>query len=212
MLLMVAGVGCGWNHAPGHDARHGMTKTAVPAIKPQLCLEGACNLAGPEGIIRVSILEASTRNERRDATAFDLEYVGTTAHCRGPAKGLDDSEVPFACSIEGPASNPSKRVLVLGPGCTNGTLRETEPAGSTEVLRLNTDVVRVARYRAPGREVSLSDDRSVRVFSDHQNPYDLLFFTEARSAPRAPELLAMVALHTFADLDGHPPQCLLPEP
>jgi len=79
------------------------------------------------------------------------------------------------------------------------------------MLRLRTDVVTVAGVRTPGREVSLSDDHGVLAFSGSPNPYDLVIFTPVKSAPRPPELLAMVALHTFANLQGHPPQRLIPE-
>lgn len=188
-----------------------MTKTVVRAKTPQLCIEGGCDLAGPKGTIRVSILEATTVNDRRDQTAFELEYIGTRAQCRGPTKGPNDNEVPFACSIVGSSANSSKRVLVLQPGCTQGILHEVDPTGEKGRLGLETDVVKVAGFLGPGREVALSDDRRVLAFSDRPNPYELLFFTPPRAALPPSELLAMVAMHTFVNLDGYPTQCRLTE-
>src|SRR5690606_9133536 len=120
--LVVAG--CGWTHAPGHDAREGMTKTAIPSLKPQLCQSGACSLAAPGGTIQVSGLAVARVNDRRNETAFEMEYLGTKAVCRGPAMGPDEAEVPFACAIDGPSMTVSRHVLVLDAGCTRGTLRE----------------------------------------------------------------------------------------
>ena len=73
-------------------------------------------------------------------------------------------------------------------------------------------VVRIDRARICDEDVVQAcrrelEERGVLVFSDRPTPYDLLFFTAKRATLRAPELLAMVALHTFTNLEGHPTQC-----
>jgi hypothetical protein len=207
---ILALAGCSWSHAPGHDAQQGMTRTALPAIKPQLCREGACDLAGPGGTIHVSNVEVSRLNDRRGETAFQMEYLATKATCRGPAIGPDDQEVPFACSFDGPPATASRYVLVMDTGCMRGTLREIARTGETRRLDVATDQVTVAGFHAPGREVSLSDGRGVLAYSDAPTPFDRVLYTRPSSAPTPSEILAITALHTFADLEGHPPQCLTP--
>jgi hypothetical protein len=198
--------GCGWRHAPGHHARAQMTETKLPMIVPQVCFTGGCDLAGPGGRVDITIQEAATLGNRRDNTAFEMTYLGAKSACRGPAIGPDGTEVAFACSIDAPDKS-SRHILVLDPGCTRGTLREVDPAREIRSTRLETDVVEVAGHSAPGIEVTLSDEHRVLAHSEAQSSGVYLFTPKDRATTPA-ELLALLSLHAFRELEGAPPQCV----
>lgn len=201
-------VGCTWRHAPGYAARAEMKKTRFPIITPQACFTGGCDLEGPGGKVDISIQEAATVGNRREDTAFEISYLGAKSACRGPAIGPDGTQVPFACSIHTPGAS-SRHVLVLDAGCTRGTLREVDPTREIRALRIETDLVDVGGHRSAGREVTLSDEHRVLAHSDaHASGVDL--FSPRDRAAATPELLAMLSLHSFRELEGFPPQCAAP--
>lgn len=207
-LALTSIAGCTWRHASGYDARAEMTKTRFPIIVPQACFTGGCDLAGPGGKVDISIQEAATVGNRRDDTALEITYLGAKSACRGPAIGPDGTQVPFACFIDTPGAS-SRHILVLDRGCTRGTLREVDPTREIRSLRVETDVVEIAGRRSAGREVTLSDERRVLAHSDAQSSgVDL--FSPKDSAATTPELLALLSLHSFRELDGFPPQCAAP--
>lgn len=183
-----------------------MTETRIPIIVPQACFTGSCDLAAPGGKVDITIQDATTLGNRRDNTAFEITYLGARSVCRGPAVGPDGTEVAFACSIDAPEKS-SRHVLVLERGCTRGTLREVAPQREVRSMRVETDVIEISGYRSAGKEVTLSDEQRVLAHSEAESSGVYLFTPKDRSTT-PPELLALVSLHTFRELEGAPPQCL----
>jgi hypothetical protein len=202
-------VGCGWRHASGHEARSAMTRIDLPSRKPQMCLDGLCDLEGPEGAVHFSNVAVEASNSARTSTAFDLAYRESRAVCVGPTKDPEQHDVPFACAITDAAdARGAKHILVLDAGCTRGTLREITPEGEKSLLGVSTDRVTVLGHVAPGREVALAEGEDVLFFSDAPNPHDRVIFAKRSKAPSRPELLALVALHAFNGIEGTPRECL----
>lgn len=199
VVAVLAGlVGCGWNHAPGYAGREAMTELPLPSVKGQLCQPGACDLQGPLGVIRVSNVSASVVNGDRRETKFQIDYQNASASCFGPAAtGNGDQTVPLACKI-------GSSVLAVQPGCTAATF--TESATTTYPLR--TDVVTVLGHHAPGREVTLSDGLGVLALTDAPSSFDRVLYTRPGSYITAQQMLALLAIQTFVQMEGHPSECI----
>ncbi len=174
-----------------------MTELPLPAVKGQLCASGACDLQGPNGVIRVSKVTSNVVNGERRETQFQLDYQGASASCFGPAAtGAGDQTIPLACKI-------GSSVLAVEPGCTAAKLTESASVS----YPLHTDVVTVLGHHAPGREVTLSDGLGVLALSDAPSS-DRVLYTRSGSYITTPQMLAILAVQTFVHMDGHPSECI----
>lgn len=168
---------------------------------PQLCRTGTCDLDGPAGRVSFSEVSAVQAGQARTSTAFDVDYAGWKGLCRGPLDGAR----PFECTFMERATGASA-TLSVGAGCTRADL----VYASGERLELRTDSVDVLGHRAPAREVALLDARGVVAFTDNPGPR-ITFHRSASSRAALPteQALALVAMHSYAAIEGTPPECLV---
>lgn len=198
-------------HAPGHASRASMTRVPLPAIKPQLCLGGACDLEAPLGPIRFSAVQFQSLNGKRSETSFRVAYQTARATCSGPVARPDGlPPLPFACTIG--ASDDLPVTLRLATGCLVAALEPTQLLGNEPPLRLETDVVGLGGSRFPGNEIALLGPEGVRAFATSQSTFDMTLFVRPGATLSASQTLAVVALRAFFELEGKPAECIRAQP
>jgi len=191
-----------WQHAPGYESRGTMTKQELRVETGRLCHFGACDKRGPNGMFRFAeVAFHGAFGGRRTMTRFAITYGALRASCS--ASGSDPDR-PFACEITGPGGEAYN--LVLGSGCTSGTISKVGQLGGWSI---QTDTVTASGHVAPGREVSLMDTTGALTISDALTSDNIDVFSRKSSALSPPQLLALVAVHAFLQMDGHPPECLI---
>lgn len=205
--LLVTGAlgGCAtWTHAPGREFAAVETREIFAVESLQLCTRGTCTLRGPGGEVRFSEVSTSGLGNARQSTAFDIDYQNWKGLCRGPHDGADGrGPRPLECTMMERATGESA-TLVVGDGCTSAKL--VYPSGRR--LELRTDTVDVLGHRAPAREVALLENGAVVVFSDNTGAQ--IAFHRAPKAPLPTEqALAILAMHSFAEMEGRPPECIV---
>lgn len=194
-------------HAPGHASRASMTRVPLHAVKPQLCLGGACDLEAPLGPIRFSAVQFQSLNGRRSETSFRVAYQTARATCSGPvARPNGLPPLPFVCTIG--ASDDLPVTLRVASGCLSAALEPTHLLGNEPSLRLETDVVGLGGARFPGNEIALLDPEGVRALATSQSSFDMTLFVRPGASLTATQTLAVVALRAFFELDGKPAECI----
>lgn len=198
-------------HAPGYASRASMTRVPLPAVKPQLCLGGACDLEAPLGPIRFSAVQFQSLNGKRSETSFRVAYQNARATCSGPVARPDGlPPLPFACTIG--ASDDLPVTLRVAAGCLTAALEPTQLLGTEPALRLETDVVGLGGARFPGNETALLGPEGVRAFATSQSSFDMTLFVRPGATLTASQTLAVVALRAFFELDGKPAECIQAAP
>lgn len=193
-------VGCfHWQHAPGYEARDAMVKQELRVETGRLCHFGACNKLGPGGMFRFADVDFHGTRGGRTLTRFAITYGDVRASCSAPGS---DPDRTFACAITAPGDTAYD--LVLGPGCTGGTMSQV---GQPEGWSIQTDTVTTAGLAAPGREVSLSDTTGALAISDALTSDNIDVFSRPDAALAPVHLLALVAVHAFIEMDGPPLAC-----
>lgn len=189
-----------WNHAPGYAARASMEKHELRVVTGRFCHFGACDKHGPAGRVRFSKVHFVEVNGARSETSFDVEYDGAFAQC---AQASDRAQ-PFVCSISAVGGDAYE--LALGAGCTSGMVAAHDPTRGAWAIQ--TDTVRIAGHVAPAREVALLDPDGVAAFANAYGVDNLDVFTRPGTPLANTQLLAVVSLQAFLQLDGTPPECL----
>ncbi len=177
-----------------------MKRAVLPIIVPQACLSGECDLDGPAGRVSITVHQRSSVLDAGSSTMLELSYAGFTSVCAGPATTPEGNAVPFVCTLATSAL-ASQHVLTLEPGCTRGLLREVEAGRVVRSLRIDTSDVEVAGLLAPANEASLSDELRVVAHTD-RGPAGIELFAPPDRPTSAPELLALLSLHSFFQLEG----------
>jgi hypothetical protein len=204
VFVLVLASGCvTWTHAPGRDLA-ASTPELYSIKTPQMCLPGTCTLQGPGGEVRFSEVLTSGFGNRRDRTSFDIDYQRWKGLCRGPHSGVDGlGSRPFECTLMERGTGESA-TLTVGEGCATGRL--VYPNG--RALELRTDTAGTFGYVAPAREVSLLEGERIVVFSDRTAAF-IAFHRAPKTTLPTEQVLAILAMHTYAELEGHPPECLV---
>lgn len=198
---IVGVMGCAqWQHAPGYAERGTMVKQELRVATGSACHFGACDKKGPTGPIRFSNVWFLTLDGSRTSTRFDVAYAGSRAQC----KQTPDPKRPFMCVIA--EADGTSYKLELDTGCTGGTISRT--GTETQRWSIQTDTVAVGGHVAPGREVSLIDDFGVVTIADALTSDNLDVFTRRGAALATPQLLGLVGVQAFLQLDDLPSQCL----
>lgn len=193
--------GChSWTHAPGHGHRAAMEKREVHVVTGELCQFGACDKRGPAGRIRFSKVRFSVAGGARSETRFEVAYDGAISRCRQAGDGGQ----PFTCSISQAGGDAYE--LALQAGCTSGRLAPREPGRAPLVVR--TDTVEMAGRVFPSREVALLDDAGVLAHVDAKADDNLDVYTRPGTPLSPPQLLAVVSLQAFLQLEGTPRECM----
>jgi hypothetical protein len=194
-------VGCyDWHHAPGYASRHAMVKQELRVETGRLCHFGACDKRGPNGMFRFADVDVRGHGAKRVTTRFAITYGDLRASCSAPGS---DPDRPFACAITAPAGAAYQ--LVLGPGCTSGTMSQVGQLGGWSI---QTDTVTIGGSLAPGREVSLIDLAGALAISDALTSDNIDVFSRPGAGLAPAQLLALVAVQAFLEMDDHPPECL----
>jgi hypothetical protein len=200
--LLVLASGCHtWTHAPGSELPEAAHVETFALETPQMCQPGVCDLKGPNGKVSFSEVSSFSTGNRRDSTAFHLDYRDWKALCRGPA---DASSRPFECTLMERGTGASA-TLAVGAACTRAQL--TYSGGRT--LELRTDVVEVLGHESPGREVALLENGQVVTFSERRGGGDVVFRHGGKSTLPTEQALALLAMHAYQQMEGHPPECLV---
>jgi len=195
------------SHAPGHASRASMTRVPLHAVKPQLCIGGACDLEAPLGTIRFSTVQFQSLNGKRSETSFRVAYQTARATCSGPVARPDGlPPLPFVCTIA--ASDDLPVTLNVASGCLTATLEPTKLLGSEPAFKLETDVVGIGGARFPGNEIALLDLEGVRALVTSQSSYDMTLFVRPGATLSPSQTLAVVALRAFFELEGKPTDCV----
>jgi len=205
LSLLVLASGCAtWTHAPGRGVAGGSPHEVFSLVTPQLCRTGTCTLQGPGGQVRFSEVSSSGLGNRRETTEFDIDYMGWKGLCRGPHSGADGrGPRPLECTLMERGTGESA-TLVVGDGCTQARL--VYPGG--RALELRTDTVEVLGHQAPAREVSLLEGGQVVVYSD-RSATQIVFHRAPKLTLPTEQQLAVLAMHTYAEMEGTPPECLV---
>lgn len=163
-----------------------MTRVPLHAVKPQLCIGGACDLEAPLGTIRFSTVQFQSLNGKRSETSFRVAYQTARATCSGPVARPDGLPLlPFVCTIA--ASDDLPVTLNVASGCLTATLEPTKLLGSEPAFKLETDVVGIGGARFPGNEIALLDLEGVRALRDLA---ELVRHDPVRATRRHPQPLA----------------------
>lgn len=179
-----------------------MVKQELRVETGRLCHFGACDKRGPGGMFRFADVDFyGAYGARRMMTRFAITYGGLRASCSAPGS---DPDRPFACAITGPGD--AAYDLVLGPGCTGGTMSQVGQPGGWSI---QTDTVTTGGLVAPGREVSLMDTTGALAISDALTSDNIDVFSRPSPALSPAQMLALVAVHAFLQMDEHPPECLV---
>jgi hypothetical protein len=195
-------VGCHtWVHAPGYEQRSAMTRTSLPIITGQWC-NSWCDVKGPDGPLTLEDLE-TTGFGRRATTKFKMRYGSLSAECQGP---VTNTGSPFACSISS-TDNAVQAWLEVRPGCLSARLTRAPGASGGEALELRTDVLKIAGYATPAREISLLRGSEVLVTSDVPGG-GVDVYTRPSMPLASTSILAIVAYHAFIHLEDKPQDCM----
>ncbi len=200
--LLVVASGCHtWTHAPGREMAETAHVETFALETPQMCQPGVCDLKGPNGRVSFSQVSSRSINNRRDSTAFHLDYQDWKALCHGPAQA---SSRPFECTLMERGTGASA-TLAVGAACTRAEL--TYSGGRT--LELRTDVVEMLGHEAPGREVALLENGQVVTFSERRGGGDVVLRHGGKSALPTELTLALLAMHAYRGMEGTPSECLV---
>jgi hypothetical protein len=186
-------------HAPGHDSRAVMAKQEL-RVQRQLCIAGTCDKSAPNGTVEFSDVHFFSTNGTRTETSFTVQYAGARARCRQE----QGSSPIFTCRI---AERGRTYELALERGCMRGSASATG-TGLDPEWGIETDSVSLAGRHAPNREVSLVDAHGVLAFAEAHADDNLDIFTRSRAQLSSGQVLMLVSVQAFLQMDELPRECL----